>query len=123
MRQIEMAELMSAANNYSTSYAKCLYAMTPEGQRLAEERPAESEHGLAADDVAKMRREMENARKDYKVIESTHGDNVLQLTVAIGYLKNLVANSRVARYLAHHHAEIGAEFHRLIESPDLVSAE
>jgi hypothetical protein len=119
MRQIEVAELMSAANNYTSSYAKCLYAMTPEGQRLAEDKPTNGEHGLAADDVARMKREMENARRDYKVIESTHGDNVLHLTVAIGYLRKLPANYRVARYLAHHHAEVGSEFRQLVELPDL----
>jgi RepB plasmid partitioning protein len=122
-QQIEMAELMSSANNYSSSYAKCLYAMTPGGQRVADDKPAEDEHGLAAEDVARMRREMENARRDYKVIEATHGDNVLHLTVAIGYLRKLLANSRVARYLAHHHAEIGVEFQQLIDSPDLTSVE
>lgn len=123
MRQIEMAELMAAANNYSSSYAKCLYAMTPEGQRLADEKPAEQEHGLAAEDVARMRREMENARRDYKLIEATHGDNVLHLTVAIGYVNKLLSNNRVAKYLAHHHAEVGAEFQILVNAPDLTAVE
>lgn len=122
LRQIEMAELMVAANNYSSSYAKCLYAMTPEGQRLTEEKPAEVEHGLEAEDVARMRREMENARRDYKVVEATHGDNVLNLQIAVGYLKRILANARVNRYLTQHHSDIGGEFKRLVEAPDLDGA-
>ncbi len=82
-----MAELMVTANNFSSSsssYAKRLYAMTPEADRLDRDRPADGEYGLAAADVARMRREMENARRDYKAIESTHGDNVLNLQVGVG---------------------------------------
>jgi hypothetical protein len=35
IRQIEMAELMVSANSFSTTYAKCLFAGTPEHQQLA----------------------------------------------------------------------------------------
>jgi hypothetical protein len=77
---------------------------------------------LDAEDVARMRREMENARKDYKVIESTHSDNVLHLLVAVGYLKKLQGNTRVVRFLNHYHPEIGAEFQNLVNAPDLDGA-
>jgi hypothetical protein len=39
MRQIEMAELMVASRNFSTAYAKCLYAATPVEQLLESEKP------------------------------------------------------------------------------------
>jgi hypothetical protein len=39
-----------------------------EGQRVADGKPADAEHGLPAEDVARMRREMESARRDYKVV-------------------------------------------------------
>ncbi|MDB5320026.1 MAG: RepB partitioning protein / ParB-like protein [Phycisphaerales bacterium] len=119
LRQLEMAELMAAANDYSASYAKCLYAMTADGQRLASERPVDAAHGLPAEDVARMRRETENARRDYKVIEVTHGDNVLHLLVAVGYIKKLLANARVVRFLTQHHADVGGEFRKLVDAPDL----
>jgi hypothetical protein len=119
MRQIEMAELMIAANNYSSSYAKCLYAMTPETQRLSDDKPSDSQHGLPAEDVARMRREMENARRDYKVVEATHSDNVLNLLVAVGYLKKLIANTKLVRYMSQHHLDICGEFQKLVEAPDL----
>jgi hypothetical protein len=119
LRQVEMAELMAAANDYSASYAKCLYAMTPDGQRVDAERPGEDAHGLPAEDVARMRRETENVRRDYKVIEATHGDNVLHLLVAVGYVRKLLANARVVRFLTQHHADIGGEFKKLVEAADL----
>ena len=46
MRQIEMAELMVAANNFSTSYAKCLLAATPQEHLLESNKPKEV-RGLA----------------------------------------------------------------------------
>jgi ParB-like chromosome segregation protein Spo0J len=41
MRQIEMAELMVAANNFSASYAQCLLAATPQDQLLEPDKPKE----------------------------------------------------------------------------------
>ena len=118
IRQIEMAELMISANNYSASYAKCLYAATPEDQKLTTDRP-EDEHGLSPEDIARMQRELANVTQDLKLIEETHGDNVLNLVVAVGYLRSLVANSRVVKFLGQHYAAILTEFQKIIEAPEL----
>ena len=118
MRQIEMAELMVATNNFSASYAKCLYAATPDGQRLEGEEPADN-HGISPEDRARMEREMQGLRRNFKVLEETHGENVLRLVLAIGYLKKLLENARVVRYLSQHYPEILAEFQRMLEAPDL----
>ena len=39
IRQIEMAELMVAANNFSRQYAECLFAATPQDQLFEPETP------------------------------------------------------------------------------------
>lgn len=118
IRQLEMAELMISANNYSASYAKCLYAATPEEQKLTTDRP-EDEHGLSPEDIARMQRELANVTQDLKIIEETHGDNVLTLVVAVGYLRNVLANSRVVKFLGQHYAAILTEFQKMIEAPEL----
>lgn len=118
IRQIEMADLMISANNYSASYAKCLYAATPEDQKLTTDRP-EDEHGLSPEDIARMQRELANVTHDLKLIEETHGDNVLNLVVAVGYLRSLIANSRVVKFLGQHYAAILTEFQKIIEAPEL----
>jgi hypothetical protein len=122
MRQIEMAELMVAANNYSSGYAKCLYAATPESQKLPTEKPTE-DRGLTPEDQSRMQREMEKLRREYRVVEATHGDNVLRLVPAIGYVRTLLVNARVERYLKNHHPDLRQELQRMIESPDLSPAE
>lgn len=118
IRQIEMADLMISANNYSASYAKCLYAATPEDLKLTADRP-QDEHGLSPEDIARMQRELANVTQDLKLIEETHGDNVLNLVVAVGYLRSLVANSRVLKFLGQHYAAILTEFQKIIGAPEL----
>jgi ParB-like chromosome segregation protein Spo0J len=118
MRQIEIAELMLSANNLSGSYARLLYVATSEEQRVDAEKPADSQ-GLQPEDKARMQREMQDLKRNFKMIEATHTDNVLHLVLAIGYLKSLLNNVRVVRYLSQHWPDILGEFQKIVESPGL----
>jgi len=118
MRQIEMSELMVASNNYSASYAKCLYAATADGQKLASEKP-EDDRNMSSEDGARMQREMEKLRRDYKLVQETHSENVLNLVPTVGYLRSLLANSRVDRYLRSHYPDIHTEFQKIVDAPEL----
>ncbi len=115
LRQIEMAELMCASHNFSVSYAKCLVAATPSDQLLDGEQTKNAD-GLTPVDVARMEREMDTLSRDFRKIEETHGKNVLNLVIAAGYLKKLLDNARVVRYLAGHYPEILTEFQKMAES-------
>ncbi len=115
MRQIEMAELICASDSHSVGYAKCLVAATPQDQMLEPENPKDIS-GFSADDISRIENEMESLGKEFKIIEESHGKNTLNLVVAIGYLKRLLDNSRIARYLSLHHAELLSEFRKLLES-------
>src|SRR5206468_2729963 len=77
MRQIEIAELMRSANNFSAGYAKCLVAATPADQHLEGER--KEARGLSPEDVSRMEHELESLGKEFKIIEESHGKNVLNL--------------------------------------------
>jgi ParB-like chromosome segregation protein Spo0J len=118
MRQIEIAELMCAAGNFSVGYAKCLVAATP-AELLVDAERGKDVRGLSPEDVARMEHEMESLGREFKLIEESHGKNVLNLVLVVGYLRKLLENSRVQRYLGQHHPEILAEFQRLVESRSL----
>jgi hypothetical protein len=118
MRQIEMAELMRASHNFSVSYAKCLVAATPANQ-LIDYDGQKHVDGLSPADMARMEREMESLSGDFKQIEETHGKNVLNLVIVVGYLKNLLDNARVVRYIAQNYPEILTEFQKIVESRTL----
>ncbi len=58
--------------------------------------------GLTPEDMSRMEREMENLSQDLRQIEESHGRNVLNLVLAVGYLKKLLDNVPVVRYLSQH---------------------
>jgi ParB-like chromosome segregation protein Spo0J len=122
MRQIEMAELMVAANNFSANYAQCLLAATPQEQLLEPDKPKDV-RGLSPEDMSRMEREMGNLAQDLRTAEDSHGRNVLNLVVVVGYLRKLLENARVVRYLSQHCAEILAEFQRIVETKSLGAGE
>lgn len=118
MRQIEMAELMVSSHNYSVDYAKCLVAATPPDQLLDANRLKDA-NGLTADEMARMEREMETLGREFRLIEDTHGQNTLNLVVAVAYLKKLLDNARVVRHLSQNYSELLAEFQKLVETKSL----
>ena len=122
MRQIEMAELMLAANTFTRRYAECLFAATPQEQLLEPDQPKDI-RGLCPEDISRMEREMESLGQDFRLIEESHGRNVLNLVLVVGYLKKLLDNARVVRYLSQHHAEILAEFQKIVETKSLTPSE
>lgn len=113
-----MAELMSASNNFSVSYAKCLVAATPPEQLLDDKNPKDVD-GISPIEMARMEREMESLSKDFKQLEEVHGKNVLNLVIVIGYLRKLLDNAKVVRYLAQTYPEILTEFQKIVESRGL----
>lgn len=118
LRQIEIAELMCAANNFAVSYAKCLVAATNPDHLLDAEAGKEFS-GLSPEDVSRIEHEMETLGKEFKLIEESHGKNTLNLVLVAGYLRRLIDNPRVVRYLAQHNAELLAEFQKLVEARSL----
>lgn len=121
MRQIEMAELMVAANNFSTGYAKCLIAGTAE-KDLAGAEKVKILPGMKPEDIAKMEREMEVLGREFRLVEESFGQNTLNLVLGVAYLRKLLDNTGVVKYLSQHHAGVLGEFQKLVEAPDLKTA-
>jgi ParB-like chromosome segregation protein Spo0J len=118
MRQIEAAELMTTAGNYSLSYARALLAATRQADLVKSDEPKKIA-GMTAEQMARMEREMEKLQRDLKTVESRYGEDVLQLVIASGYLSKLVSNAEVRRYLGQHHPEILSEFRAIIAATSL----
>jgi ParB-like chromosome segregation protein Spo0J len=121
LRQIEMAELMCASNNYTQPYAKCLVAATSADQLEGNDHAKDIEE-LSTEDMARMEREMESLSKDFREIETTYGKNVLNLVVLAGYLRKLLDSAPVVRYLAQHYPDIMAQLQHVAESRSLREA-
>lgn len=118
MRQIEVAELLTAADNYSLLYIKALFAMT-QADMLIEPDKHKIVQGLTPEQVSKMEKEMEVLQRDLKLVEESHGNQVLNLVLARGYIVKLFKNSRVVRYLGQHQADIFRELQTISEGSTL----
>ena len=118
VRQIEAAELMAVAGNYSAAYAKALLAATRQHDLVHPERPKKV-NGLTPEQMAKMEREMESLQRDFKVVEASYGDDHLNLVVATGYLNKLIGNSEIQRYLDARYPELLQEFQVIITATSL----
>ena len=113
MRQIVAAEMMVAMNRYSTSYAKSIVAGTPDDQLVEVRRKVA--RGLTEAQRALMERESADLDRDFKLIEQTYGADHLDLVLATGYVTRLLSNARIVRHLAHHHADLLGEFHKIAD--------
>ena len=118
MRQIEVAELLVAANNFSVPYTKALLAATP-SDMLVEPDKHKSVDGLTPEQMAKMTKEMESLQRDLKGIEESHGNQVLNLVLARGYLNKLFNNDRVTQYLNQRHSDLFTELQTVLAGTSL----
>lgn len=118
MRQIEVAEILIAASNFCVPYTRALLAATPP-EMLVDPDKHKAVEGLSPEQVAKMEKEMEVLQRDLKQIEESHGDKVLHLVLAGGYLTKLCGNTRVTRYLSQRHADIFRELQTILEGASL----
>ena len=118
LRQIEMAELMNKMANYGKGYAAAIVSRTKE-DLLAEpgnvKRPARPK----PEDLARMEVEMQALERDILLIDDSYGKNMVNLTIARGYVKKLLENAKVVRYLAAKHGDLLTEFQRVQEAASL----
>jgi ParB-like chromosome segregation protein Spo0J len=115
LRQVEVAELLLAANNYSMPYMKALYAATSSALLLDEDKPKKVD-GLSTEQMLRMEREIEGLQKDLKLIEESYGTEMLNLVLARAYLLKLMNNTRVVRYLAQNHADLLSALRTVVDS-------
>ena len=107
-RQIEIARMMIEANNYHAGYVEGLVLGTRK-ELLVDNLPKKKK-GMSAEAIAKMEQEMETLESGMKAITENYKENMFTLQTAHTYIKSLLKNTRVAKYLKAKHAEISAEF-------------
>lgn len=109
VRQIEIAELMVSTNTFTRNYVDALLIGTPKHQLLNPQEPKAAK-GMTVEEIARLEEEMETLHADFKSIEATYGDNMLNLTVARSYVKKLLENPKVSRFLKTRHEDLFSEF-------------
>lgn len=107
--QIQAAERMIHANNYTTRMAKALLTITKPELLASPEKQSRTSPGTKAK-LDLLQDEAETLLVDLKKVEESYATQALDLTLALGYVERLISNKNVERYLAKHHSEILSEF-------------
>lgn len=117
-RQVECAELMVAANNMTVAYAEALLVATPSMSLVEGVRPRKIA-GVTPDQMARIEREMANLQGQYRLVEHSYGQDVLNLVLARGYLTKLLGNSKVAKYIKQRQPEVLEQFTTIVQTTTL----
>ena len=112
MRQVDMAHLMVSGNNYTWAYAEALIIGTPADQLVGSSKRKET-HGISEEEISRMEKEMEVLERDYRLYQDQFGENSLHLNTIQRYVKRLLENTKIKRFLGTRYPELLEEFQEL----------
>jgi RepB plasmid partitioning protein len=91
-----------------------VYGTKPD--QLVNPKEPKKKTGMTPEEAARMEQEMESAEKDFKAVEAAYTENMMNLTLARTYIKSLLKNAKVIRYLSANHAEFLSGFEDIVAS-------
>ncbi len=122
-RQVQAVELMIAANTITPAHADALLKATPPEQRTDYKPPQrEQPKGDPLEQIVKLEYEMSQAQEKYKHAEENYGSELLNLVVAKGYLKKLMENDAVRKFIPRHAPEIQDQFELVLNTVSMEEA-
>jgi len=103
LRQVEIAELMCAAGNYSVGYAAAWWRRLRRGCWPRARGARRRRRACRPRRWPAWRQELESLGREFRLVEESHGKDVSNLVIVVGYLRKLLENARVLRHLGQHH--------------------
>jgi hypothetical protein len=114
-RQIEAAELMISARNFSVSFAHAIFAATRSEDLV---QPAKKQvNGIPREEIATMEQEMTVLQHELTKIKDTYANDILTLSISIKYLVSILSNKRIVQYLGKHHSDLLRELQDVVQQP------
>ena len=113
LRQIDMAHLMVSGNNFTRAYADALLIGTP-GDQLVRGDKTKTVKGLSPEELARMEAEMEMLERDFRLSQEGFGENSLHLNGTQRFVRKLLDNSKIKRFLGTRYPELLDEFDDLV---------
>lgn len=117
MRQLEVAELMISANNYSATYARALLVTTKPADLVKPE--AKAIRGVSPEQIERLERELAAVSEDFHELETEFGDDTLLLVIAAGFLERLLTKRSIETFLANSHREMLETFRSVVAATSL----
>jgi hypothetical protein len=114
--QIEAAELMLSASNFSSPFASIILGVTkPELLVKPPKATTQGDHPHAS---ILLEETTDTLIAELAVARKTYGADVLDLTVICRCIEGLLTNPAVDKYLQQNHADARSELSRLLEETD-----
>lgn len=95
-RQVEAVGLMVESDNYTRKFIQAIYAATPENMLSEPRKRTQTAH---APNMSRLEEELVRAQGDFRAVEETHGENMMDLTLARKFVKLLLRNEKIDRYV------------------------
>lgn len=121
LRQIVAAELMVQHNNFSVAYVSAILAGSPLAELVAGAKPTPKNVTPAA--MARLERELDNLQVAVGAVQESFSRDNLHLTVAKGYLRKLLVNRSVSRFLADSYPELLEQFQAIADVTSTLPAD
>jgi ParB-like chromosome segregation protein Spo0J len=119
-RQSEACKLMVSASTDSSAYAKSLLTATRD-DCLVKPRRRSPPPIVTSADLALMERELKTAQEDFRAVEASYGNDMVNLVIATRYVSSLLGRPRIVRYLDENHPEMLAEFRTILSATSMES--
>lgn len=113
-RQINAAMLMNDQNKFTSSYAKALLDATPANQLVNKGRPKKETPAILARQ-ARLEEESLALSREIGSLKEQYGTAMIDMTSMQAYLKSLLGNESVAKYLRELHGPIHDKFKEIAE--------
>ncbi|QSV44988.1 plasmid partitioning protein RepB C-terminal domain-containing protein [Geobacter benzoatilyticus] len=113
-RQINAAMLMNDQNKFTSSYAKALLDATPANQLVNKGKPKKETPAILARQV-RLEEESLALSMEIGSLKEQYGTAMIDMTSMQAYLKSMLGNEAVAKYLREFHGPIHDKFKQIAE--------
>ena len=113
-RQINAAMLMNDQNKFTSSYAKALLDATPANQLVNKGKPKKETPAILARQV-RLEEESLALSREIGSLKEQYGTAMIDMTSMQAYLKSMLGNEAVAKYLREFHGPIHDKFKQIAE--------
>ena len=115
LRQYEIAKTMVAVGDYTVAYARALVSASSPDQ-LVDPGKARTHRKVSSEEIAQIERELANLQGDVDRIEETFAADHLNLVLATSYVRSLLRNAQITRYIETYHRNLVEEFRNICEA-------
>ncbi len=115
-RQIEIVEFLRTTNDFSLRYTRMLVGATPKEQWVESKLPKKSIDEEIKRELAGKLYKMEES---FKKATDTFRDNVFNLVMLSGYLRQVISNPTAKGFLDQNYPDILVTFEKIVKDPSL----